>query len=117
MSVYDTATNSDMVCRKCGTRNSAGSNFCISCGTRLQDSDITAQTAQTAPAFEQVSENNDNAPAFASSAEKNESAPAFEAASDSAKDEKQEYVEPVNVFAEELPEWSLEPPQVVVRRH
>ena len=26
------------------------------------------------------------------------------------------YVEPENVFAQGLPEWSLEPPQVVVRR-
>lgn len=27
------------------------------------------------------------------------------------------YVEPQNVFAQGLPEWSIEPPQVMVRRH
>ncbi len=27
------------------------------------------------------------------------------------------YVEPNNVFAQGLPEWSIEPPQIMVRRH
>lgn len=60
-------------------------------------------------------------PAFASvPAEKeNEAAKADEPAFTPAKAEEAapvKYVEPENVFAQGLPEWSLEPPQVVVRR-
>lgn len=39
--------------------------------------------------------------------------PAFTAVTE----KKSTYVEPRSVFAQGLPEWSLEPPQVIVRRH
>lgn len=43
-------------------------------------------------------------------------APAFESAKAPAA-APVKYEEPNNVFAKGLPEWSLEPPQVMVRRH
>lgn len=43
-------------------------------------------------------------------------APAFAPASESVAPKAVKYVEPTNVFAQGLPEWSIEPPQVMVRR-
>lgn len=75
-------------CPKCGTTNEGGSKFCVSCGFKL----AALQTPQAdAPAFEQVKEKKTSARAS-------------------------RYVEPNHVFAEGLPEWSIEPPQVMVRR-
>ncbi len=82
------ATNQEVVCTACGTPNKSDSKFCISCGKELSDVG-----------------SNDNSAAF-SSVESNEESKT-----------PVKYVEPVNVFAEGLPEWSVEPPQVVVRRH
>ncbi len=87
--INSVATGISIPCPKCGTTNESDSKFCISCGAELS----TPQTSQTnAPAFEQVKEQ--EAPVQTS-----------------------KYVEPNNVFAEGLPDWSIEPPQVMVRRH
>ena len=76
-------------CPNCGMINESDSKFCISCGAELS----IPQTPQAnAPAFEQVKEK--ETPAQVS-----------------------QYIEPNNIFAEGLPEWSIEPPQVMVRRH
>lgn len=82
-----------------------------------------ASTEDTNTAFAPVEENaaantpaENNAPAFApaeSTAEPKTDAPAFEPAAP-AKTVK--YKEAPSAFAEGLPEWSLEPPQVMVRR-
>lgn len=32
-------------------------------------------------------------------------------------DKEKEYAEPDNIFAQGLPDWSIEPPVVMVRRH
>lgn len=87
--INSVANGSSIPCPKCGTANKSDSRFCISCGA-----DITAHpNSQTSiPAFEQV---------------KGSETPA----------QPVKYVEPSTVFAEGLPDWSIEPPQVMVRRH
>lgn len=84
--INSVASGINVPCPKCGTTNKSDSKFCISCGAG-----ITVPT-----------EAQNNAPAFA---------PAQEAPAKAVK-----YVEPTNVFAQGLPDWSVEPPQVMVRR-
>lgn len=86
--INSVAAGTNIPCPKCGAINKADSKFCISCGTEL------------------VVPKADDASAFA---------PAQETPVASAKVAK--YVEPSSAFAEGLPEWSIEPPQVMVRRH
>lgn len=87
--INSVASGANVPCPKCGASNKADSKYCISCGV-----EITApQTAaNNTPAFEPAKE----AVAAAKAAR---------------------YVEPDNVFAQGLPEWNIEPPQVMVRRH
>lgn len=85
--INSVASGANVPCPKCGTNNKPDSKFCISCGAEI-----------TVPAEAQ-----NNAPAFA---------PAQETPAKAVK-----YVEPANVFAQGLPDWSIEPPQVMVRRH
>lgn len=84
--INSVASGANVPCPKCGASNKAGNKFCISCGA-----EISAPQAAT-----------NNAPAFATAQE----APAKAA----------KYIEPSNVFAQGLPDWSIEPPQVMVRR-
>lgn len=86
--INSVAAGTDIPCPKCGTSNKADSKFCISCGAEL------------------IVPKADDAPAFAP-AQETPVAPAKVA----------KYVEPKSAFAEGLPEWSIEPPQVMVRRH
>lgn len=86
--INSVAVGTNIPCPKCGTSNKADSKFCISCGEEL------------------VVPKADNAPAFAP-AQETPAAPAKVA----------KYVEPNSAFAEGLPAWSIEPPQVMVRRH
>lgn len=84
--INSVASGEIIPCPGCGTSNKADSEFCVSCGAK-----ITAPTEapNNVPAFEPAKET--VAEAVASS-------------------------QPVDVFAQGLPEWSLEPPQVMVRR-
>lgn len=86
--INSVADGTNIPCPKCGASNKADSKFCISCGEEL------------------VVPKADNTPAFA---------PAQETPVAPAKAKK--YVEPQSAFAEGLPAWSIEPPQVMVRRH
>lgn len=87
--INSVANGTSVPCPKCGAANRADGKFCLSCGAELS----APQSKQASePAFKQVKK-----------------------AEDSAKTSR--YVEPNTVFAEGLPEWSLEPPQVMVRRH
>lgn len=85
--INSVASGTTVPCPKCGTNNKSDSKFCISCGAEI-----------TVPHEEQ-----NNTPAFE---------PAKESPVKAVK-----YVEPNNVFAQGLPSWSIEPPQVMVRRH
>lgn len=86
--INSVAAGTAIPCPKCGMKNESNGKFCISCGVELSAS----QTPQVnTSAFEQVKEKETSARVS-------------------------QYVEPSNVFAEGLPEWSIEPPQVMVRR-
>lgn len=84
--INSVASGTNVPCPRCGTSNKSDSKFCISCGAEI----AVPREAQN------------NAPAFA---------PAKEAPAKAGK-----YVEPNNTFAQGLPDWSIEPPQVMVRR-
>ena len=87
--INSVAAGNSVSCPKCGTANEQDSKYCISCGAELSE----PQTTQTnTPVFEQIKEQ--EAPVQTS-----------------------QYAEPNNVFAKGLPDWSIEPPQVMVRRH
>ncbi len=76
------------ICPKCGATNEGDSKFCASCGIELSTS---YKSPIGSPAFEQIKEQKLPKKVV-------------------------KYVEPNTVFAEGLPEWSIEPPQVIVRR-
>lgn len=84
--INSVASGKIIPCPKCGTSNNTGSKFCISCGEDLSSSN----------------EKKSNTPAFA---------PAKETPA-----KKYKYTEPDNLFAKGLPAWSIEPPQLPVRR-
>ncbi len=88
--INSVADGQSVVCPQCGAQNQAGSKFCITCGQPIE----AAKPADAAPAF----------------------APAAEPEAAAAPEKKVKYVEPDNVFAQGLPDWSIEPPQVLVRR-
>ena len=99
----DTKNNSNLneeyiICEKCGEKNKLDSKFCIACGNKIEN--MQKENVST-PAFAPISED--------SSKEVSEDKKA-----DIRKPEK--YIEPKNVFAEGLPSWSIEPPEVLVRR-
>jgi uncharacterized Zn finger protein (UPF0148 family) len=85
--INSVASGSNITCPECGANNKSGSRFCIVCGAKI--------------AINQESQNN---------------APAFEPTKEAASAKAVEYVEPNNAFAQGLPDWSIEPPQVMVRR-
>lgn len=86
--INSVAAGKKIPCPVCGTANESDDKFCVSCGAEIG-----------------VSSNPDKIPAFK---QKNHSAPFAE--------NKVQYDEPYAAFAQGLPEWSVEPPQVVVRR-
>ena len=86
-----------------GAANKSGSKFCVACGSPIAIPDTAKKSA----------------PAFAPIKEKEQ---AKEQVKEPVKEpvkqvQVSKYVEPNSVFAEGLPSWSLEPPQVLVRRH
>lgn len=112
--INSVAGGQEIPCPDCNTLNKADSKFCISCGKSLiaseaNDTPAFAPVQESAPAFAPVQ---DDAPAFAAAEE-----PAF-APAEPVKQAKTapQYEEPMSVFAQGLPEWSIEPPQVMVRR-
>lgn len=84
--INSVASRTDVSCPKCGAKNKADNKFCVSCGAEMAAS------------------------------RKVQDAPAFKPAKEAAPVKTVKYVEPNNVFAQGLPDWSVEPPQVVVRR-
>ena len=86
--INSVAAGTSIPCPKCGASNKSDSKFCISCGAEIGAPNANASNT---PAFKPAKET--VMPAKAA-----------------------RYVEPNNVFAEGLPAWSIEPPQVMVRR-
>lgn len=89
--INSVASGTNVPCPKCGNNNKPDNKFCISCGAEIT---VPREAKNDAPAFAPATE----------PVEKEKAAPV-------------KYVEPANVFAQGLPNWSIEPPQVMVRRH
>ena len=85
--INSVAGGQEIVCPQCGMANKAEGKYCVSCGKELSA--------------------DSNAPAFA---------PAAAEGKEDVKKVSVKYIEPANAFAQGLPEWSVEPPQVMVRR-
>lgn len=88
--------NQDRIyCTACGESNPANRKVCFQCGAPLKNGDAPAQDAfDSFPEIDETPAASANKPAEPVST----------------------YVEPPKAFAEGLPEWSIEPPQVMVRR-
>lgn len=130
--IHAVAGGGKIPCPNCNTLNEADSKFCITCGTKLVrpeskpeedlpfrkvDQDPPVQKPEGDLPFRKV-----EPPAEPVTGTAQKEVP-FQTVSDAkqASETKQEvpyvvYAEPKSVFAEGLPEWSIEPPQVVVRR-
>lgn len=92
-------------CPNCSTLNEADSKFCIACGTPLTQKkpENAVPFATAEPGQEPVRPK--PVPEKPKQAEQPKSA-----------EPTVKYTEPESVFAEGLPSWDIEPPQVVVRR-
>ena len=97
--INSVARGQNIPCPKCNTLNEADSKFCASCGTILEKKTET-NNVPFAPAkrVEEVKKVVDT----------NEPIKMAKPV--------EEYKEPESVFAEGLPTWNIEPPQVMVRR-
>lgn len=96
-------------CPKCEASNKPDAKFCVTCGAEMS-------APSSAPAFAPIADDAapSNAPAFAPIAD--DAAPAAPAAPKAPAPKAVVYEEPVSAFADGLPSWDLNPPQVVVRR-
>lgn len=98
-------------CPNCNTLNEADAKFCASCGTpMIQKSEV----AQVVPAFVplkkmKMAQETQGSPTPAPAEEKKEDI-AFEPLKKVQKEEVR------SAFADGLPEWTIEPPQILVRR-
>ena len=115
-----------LVCPNCQFGNPLASRFCIKCGHQLKEN----KPVDTAPAFASVEETPavSQSPAFTSVEETPavSQSPAFASVEETPAVSQspafasvpvvQEEEEPKSAFAQGLPEWSLEPPMMVVRR-
>ena len=113
------ASEQEVICEGCGTKNQGDSKFCMTCGHKL----APAESTESAPAFAPAAEpapaatSTESVPAFAPAkdpAPVSEATPAFAPVKPAQKAEQIE--EPISAFAEGLPSWSIEPPQIMVRR-
>ena len=87
-SVVSGTKDANIICPECETIHTPDCKFCIICGADLS---VPPKVQKDTPAFEPAKE---------------VITPAVTV----------KYVEPNNVFAQGLPDWSIEPPQVMVRR-
>lgn len=116
------ANEANIPCPACGKFNNPEDGFCIFCG---EDLPVSKRVQNNVPAFAPTDESSGKETSVKESSD-NELPVETEKAEfyvlkttqgdnkSSVKDVK--YVEPNNVFAQGLPDWSIEPPQVVVRR-
>lgn len=107
-------------CPKCGADNKQENKFCLSCGAEMarvakaafESTNTTPENVETKTkaAFESVGANTSSTAADADKAAKEvEESPTVVK-------EHKKYIEPTDAFAKGLPEWSLEPPRMPVRR-
>lgn len=96
--INSVAAGQEVECPECQTRNKAESKFCIGCGKSLLE--IKNKVSDEA-AFKTIESDSSSAEA------KEKSEPKVETV---------RYIAPEAVFAKGLPSWSIEPPEVMVRR-
>ena len=120
--INSVAAGDQKPCPKCNQLNSASAKFCRFCGQKLEENAQAApepvKVPEPAAAPEPVKVPEPAAapepvkvpePAAAPEpVQTPSSAPVFETV--------EERNEPVSVFAEGLPDWNIEPPQIMVRR-
>lgn len=94
--INSVASGQKIPCSKCNVLNEADSKFCEACGATLEVNK-EADNAAFAPLKKVADEVQGDIP----------KAPTRMAVT---------YVDDNNIFAEGLPEWNIEPPQVMVRR-
>ncbi len=104
--INSAASGKMIPCLNCNTQNEPEALFCCVCGTKLVRKNSSEE------AFQKVSSDSAKKKSSSVSIAKSDS-PAFAPA---VKSTLKEDEEPTSVFADGLPEWSIEPPQVVVRR-
>lgn len=97
----------ELICPKCGTVNESGYKFCVSCGTPLEQGDAPKEEPD-AP-FAPIKE-------VAPKKEEEPSEPKQAAPVAAVFFQVEEEEEEVSIFAEGLPAWDIEPPQMLVRR-
>lgn len=127
--INSVASGATILCSNCGAANDIDNSFCISCGSVItapenvrKDATVFNSTEETAPAVtEQVYDKPKSIPCEAgdtASESVQKDAPAFNSIKEATPAVAEStYNESKGIFAEGLPEWSLEPPQLVVRRH
>lgn len=101
--VNSAASDQSRICLKCQTLNRAGARFCITCGENLEENKNKKMEQMTKSSLPfasigkepKVNENTDTQPVH---------------------DSLRGYHEPEGIFANGLPIWTVEPPQVMVRR-
>lgn len=129
--IHAVAGGGKIPCPNCNTLNEADSKFCITCGAKLvrsepkPEADLPFRKVEQDPPVQKPEGDlpfRKVEPPAEPAAETAQKEVPFQTVSNAqAPETKQEipyvvYAEPKSVFAEGLPEWSIEPPQVVVRR-
>lgn len=90
----------DRFCTVCGTVIGVDAKFCTKCGTLLKPSGNSAVTEQKNTPFQTVDMKSGDSKKIETHSENVQA----------------EGKKKVNLFAQGLPDWNIEPPQVVVRR-
>lgn len=121
--INDTVEGKTIQCPQCGFANKSGSKFCIKCGTKL----IVAQNEMQSDIYGSAEEADKNEQSLpfkkAEEAPPEPAAEAFAKGNNSGNEANDEdsksikpYIEEKMAFAQGLPEWSLTPPSVLIRR-
>lgn len=105
--INSVAAGSMILCPQCGATNKPNCKFCTSCGAKIA---VSAEKPMM-PLPECMFEVKEDTPLLKVGLNSQS-----EVQSKIKKEKAPDYVEPNNAFASGLPEWTVEPPQIVVRR-
>lgn len=116
--INSVASGEVVICPSCGAQNKSGDTFCLTCGERLaskKQNSGSASSSQTADKSQETG----SLPASGEVAFKQvEDIPQKQGSKIPLAQvaEIPQEPEPIAVFAQGLPEWNIEPPQVFVKR-
>ena len=119
--INSVAKDNNIPCQNCGGLNNAGAKFCKFCGTKLAQpapdpQPMSVPDPQPVPTPQPVEEENIPFRSIDKAQPVSEPQPVHQPEQNADPVGSFYYEEPVSVFAQGLPEWSVEPPQVMVRR-